>query len=89
MAKNTRRKTVVIGMLGTVLDAGQGPRRWEKWRPTVSLCQQEDLVVDRLELLYPRSAMVLAATVKLLTVNVPAMLKVFVWFEGRSVIARA
>jgi transcriptional regulatory protein RtcR len=63
MAKNARRKTVVIGMLGTTIDQGQGPRRWERWRPTVALCQQEDLLVDRLELLYPRSAAVLAATV--------------------------
>src|SRR5262245_20300524 len=31
----------------------RGPRhdRWNKWRPTVSLCQQNDLVIDRLELL--------------------------------------
>jgi transcriptional regulatory protein RtcR len=63
MAKNSRRRTVVIGMLGTTIDQGQGPKRWEKWRPTVALCQQEDLLVDRLELLYPRSAAVLAATV--------------------------
>ncbi len=48
-----RKKLVVIGMLGTVLDAGKGPRRWEQWRPTVSLFQHEDLVVDRLELLHP------------------------------------
>ena len=31
------------------------------WRPTVSLCQQEDLLVDRFELLYPSQA---DATVK-------------------------
>jgi transcriptional regulatory protein RtcR len=51
------RKTVVIGYIGTVLDqGGQSSQRWEKWRPTVALCQQEDLVVDRLELLHdPRS----------------------------------
>ena len=42
---------VVLGMLGTTLDAGRGPRRWEKWRPTVGLCQQEDLLVHRMELL--------------------------------------
>ncbi len=40
-------------MLGTTLDAGAGPRRWERWRPTVALCMHDDLVVDRLELLYP------------------------------------
>lgn len=44
---------VVIGLLGTTLDVGKGPQRWERWRPTVSVCQQEDLVVSRFELLYP------------------------------------
>ena len=46
-----RRPQVVFGMLGTQIDAGTGPGRWEKWRPTVSLGQHEDFVVDRLELL--------------------------------------
>ena len=45
-------KTVVIGMLGTNLDRrGGGSKRWNAWRPTVSLCQHDDFVVDRLELL--------------------------------------
>jgi transcriptional regulatory protein RtcR len=45
--------TVVISLLGTVLDnRGQGQKRWERWRPTLSLCQQQDLGVDRLELLF-------------------------------------
>jgi transcriptional regulatory protein RtcR len=64
MAKAQARRTVVIGMLGTVLDGGQGPKRWERWRPTVGLCRQEDLVVHRLELLYPKPSEVLAATVE-------------------------
>ncbi|HZH14450.1 MAG TPA: RNA repair transcriptional activator RtcR [Archangium sp.] len=51
MAKTRTRETVVFGMLGTTLDMGRGPRRWEKWRPTVGLCQQEDLLVHRFELL--------------------------------------
>lgn len=42
--------TVVVGILGLRLDAGQTEERWTRWRPTVSLCQHEDLVVDRLEL---------------------------------------
>lgn len=46
-------KKVVIGLLGTVIDSGKGPARWEKWRPTVSLFQQEDLLIHRLELLHP------------------------------------
>lgn len=52
----TRRKRVVLGLLGTTLDAAFGRGRWERWRPTVCLAQQEDLLVDRLELLYaPKS----------------------------------
>jgi len=47
-------KTVVIGFLGTQLDSGRGAGRWEKWRPTVSLVQHEDMQVHRLELLYTR-----------------------------------
>lgn len=49
-------------MLGTTLDNGQGPQRWARWRPTVALCQQEDLLVHRLELLHPPNATSLAAT---------------------------
>ena len=48
-------KTVVISLLGTTLDnRGFNYKRWERWRPTVSLCQHEDLVVDRLELLFQK-----------------------------------
>lgn len=47
-----RKKLVVVGILGTTLDAGKGNARWEKWRPTVALTQHEDLHIDRLELLY-------------------------------------
>lgn len=42
---------VVIGFVGTVLDAADGPGRWEKWRPTVALGLYEDLLISRLELL--------------------------------------
>src|SRR5689334_1858207 len=50
------KPTVLIGLLGTTLDVGKGPARWERWRPTVGVCQQEDLVVSRFELLYPPKA---------------------------------
>lgn len=56
-------KTVVIGFLGSTLDAGLQANRWEKWRPTVSLCQQPDLVVDRLELMHARPHQKLAEAV--------------------------
>lgn len=45
-------KTVVIGLLGSTLDAGRGSRRWNRWRPTIDLCRQEDFLVHRLELLH-------------------------------------
>lgn len=57
------KRRVVIGFLGKVLDAGQGAQRWERWRPTLTLCQQEDFLVDRLELLFPPSAAPLAKQV--------------------------
>jgi len=47
-----KKKTVVIGFIGTQLDSGRGSARWEKWRPTVALTQHEDVVIDRLELLF-------------------------------------
>ncbi|MCG8428867.1 MAG: RNA repair transcriptional activator RtcR [Chromatiales bacterium] len=34
---------------------GRGRKRWEKWRPTLSLCQHEDLLIDRLELIFQPS----------------------------------
>src|SRR3954465_7164069 len=46
------KRLVILGLLGPVLDNGKGPERWERWRPTVCLCQQEDLLVHRLDLLY-------------------------------------
>jgi transcriptional regulatory protein RtcR len=54
------KKTVVIGFLGTTLDAGKFDQRWERWRPTVALCQHEDLVVERLELIHDNHAQSLA-----------------------------
>ncbi|WP_379552274.1 RNA repair transcriptional activator RtcR [Qipengyuania sp. DGS5-3] len=43
----------VIGFLGSTLDAAKfGPSRWNKWRPTVSICMQDDLRVDRFILLH-------------------------------------
>src|SRR5215813_6624102 len=45
------RKTVVIGLLGTTLDTGHSAQRWLRWRPTIAICQQPELRIDRLELL--------------------------------------
>ena len=48
------KRTVVIGLLGPILDSGKEPKRWERWRPTVSLCQHEELLVNRFDLIYQR-----------------------------------
>jgi transcriptional regulatory protein RtcR len=58
-------KNVIIGMLGTSLDqGGQKQNRWERWRPTVAVCQHEDFLVDRFELLVPPSAARLADQIR-------------------------
>src|SRR5450631_1151042 len=45
-------KSVVIGLLGGTLDQGKHPDRWQTWRPSVALCRQPDLIVNRFELLH-------------------------------------
>lgn len=58
-------KIVVIGVLGTNLDRrGRGEKRWSTWRPTISLCQHEDLLVDRLELILEKRYTSLAKQVQ-------------------------
>ncbi|MGJ8672830.1 RNA repair transcriptional activator RtcR [Rubritalea sp.] len=58
------RKNVVFGFLGTQLDYVGKMNRWEKWRPTVSLCQQDDLIVDELVLFHDNRSKPLFETVK-------------------------
>ncbi len=57
MSRKEPPRCVVIGFVGTNLDAGITAKRWERWRPTLSLCQQDDLLISRMELLYPRNGM--------------------------------
>ena len=45
------KRHVVFGFLGINLDRGKGSDRWERWRPSVDLCRQDDLLVHRFELL--------------------------------------
>lgn len=53
----------VFGLLGAKLDSGRGEDRWQRWRPTVALCQHEDLLINRYELLHePKLAKQAAAT---------------------------
>lgn len=54
----------VIGFLGSTLDAAKwGPERWKKWRPSVSICMQEDMRVDRFVLIHGTSHQRLAEKV--------------------------
>src|SRR4051812_47400420 len=55
------KRSVVLGLVGTTIDRGTGTRRWEGWRPSIAVCQHEDLLVDRFELLHPRGFTSLAA----------------------------
>ncbi|HEX8339794.1 MAG TPA: RNA repair transcriptional activator RtcR [Tepidisphaeraceae bacterium] len=59
-----KKPVVVIGLLGPVLDQGRGVNRWERWRPTVSICQHDDLLVSRFELLHQRNYIALAETLR-------------------------
>ncbi|MCQ3000296.1 RNA repair transcriptional activator RtcR [Pseudomonas syringae] len=46
-------RTVAIGFIGSKLDrVGKGANRWNHWRPSVGLCQQEDMQIHRLELIH-------------------------------------
>ena len=58
------RPIVVFGILGTLLDRGRATvDRWQAWRPTVSVCQHEDLLVTRLELFHETRELDLARRV--------------------------
>lgn len=45
------RPIVVLGFYGSTLDSPKGAQRWKRWRPSLGLLQQEDLLVSRFELL--------------------------------------
>ncbi|MBF7073551.1 sigma 54-interacting transcriptional regulator [Glaciecola sp. MH2013] len=47
------KDVVVVSLIGTQLDyVGKRVDRWAKWRPNVSLCSQDDLVINQLHLLH-------------------------------------
>ena len=53
-------KNILFSLLGTTLDKGFKDNRWERWRPSVAICQHEDLIIDEYHLLYPRKFLRLA-----------------------------
>jgi transcriptional regulatory protein RtcR len=73
------KRTVAIGLVGTTLDRGQGPQRWEAWRPSIALCQHEDLLVDRFELIYQQRYAALAQTVRADILHVSPETDVRLW----------
>ena len=51
------KRTVVFSFFGATKDRGpKGADRWEVWRPTLSLFQHENLLIDRLELIGGQAA---------------------------------
>ena len=59
-------KTVAISVLGTQKDAhgGSSAARWNTWRPTIGLVQQESLPIDELHLILNKEHLPLAERVK-------------------------
>ncbi|CAH1673024.1 MULTISPECIES: RNA repair transcriptional activator RtcR [unclassified Chelatococcus] len=57
------RRRIAISVLGTTLDSGGRKDRWKRWRPTVALCQQPGLFIDRLELIHGAKHLPLAIQV--------------------------
>lgn len=46
------RPRIVLGSVGTSLDAGTTEARWDRWRPSVAVCAHAHFPVHRLELLH-------------------------------------
>lgn len=58
------KKNVAIGFLGINLDNGKGVARWERWRPSVDLCRQDEFIIHRFELLVDPKYRAIAEQVK-------------------------
>ena len=58
------KTNIAIGFLGINLDNGKGAARWERWRPTVDLCRQDDFIIHRFELLVDPKYMTIAEQVR-------------------------
>ncbi len=58
------KKTIAVRLIGTQLDfVGKPVDRWARWRPNVSLCSKEDLIIHQLHLLHDNHSCRLASDV--------------------------
>lgn len=57
------KRRIAFSFLGTTLDTGRREERWNRWRPSVALCQQQGLFIDRLEILHDNHSDGLAKTI--------------------------
>lgn len=46
------KRNIIISILGTTLDKASLKKRWNKWRPSVALCQQDDFEVHEYHLIH-------------------------------------
>jgi transcriptional regulatory protein RtcR len=47
------KKTTAVSLIGSQLDfVGKRVDRWARWRPNISLCSQEDVIIDELHMLH-------------------------------------
>ena len=51
---SAERAIAVASVVGNKLDVGGRRNRWDRWRPSVAICQQPDLLVARYDLLHYR-----------------------------------
>jgi transcriptional regulatory protein RtcR len=56
--------TIALGIIGSELDSNRKTARWQRWRPSVAICQQEDLLIDRFELIHDARSSGLARFVR-------------------------
>ncbi|QPN89796.1 RNA repair transcriptional activator RtcR [Proteus vulgaris] len=58
------KRKVVIGVLGTTLDKrGKNHKRWNSWRPTISICHQKDFPVSQLVMIHQPNDSMLASKI--------------------------
>lgn len=53
-------KYTLFSLLGTTLDKSFNENRWDRWRPSVAICQHENLFIETYHLIYPAKFLRLA-----------------------------